>query len=90
VVVDYNRIQSLGRTEDVLNLDPLAAKWASFGWEAIEVDGHSVDALLATLSTAEIFLRLIPLLSVRGVVTLADAKAFCDKMLLLRWQTSRF
>jgi DNA polymerase-3 subunit epsilon len=41
-------------------------------------------------ATAEIFLRLLPLLSSRGVVTLADAKAFCDKMLLLRWQTSRF
>jgi transketolase len=49
VIVDYNRIQSLGRTEEVLNLEPLAAKWTSFGWETVEVDGHSVDALHATL-----------------------------------------
>jgi transketolase len=49
-VVDYNRIQSLGRTADILDLDPLDAKWASFGWEVVEVDGHSVDALHAKLS----------------------------------------
>jgi transketolase len=50
VVVDYNRIQSLGRTQEVLNLDPLAAKWAGFGWEAVDVDGHSVEALYGTLA----------------------------------------
>jgi transketolase len=50
VIVDYNRIQSLGATCDVLNLDPLPAKWSSFGWEVVELDGHDVDALHQTLS----------------------------------------
>jgi transketolase len=45
VIVDYNRIQSLGHTREVLNLDPLADKWRSFGWHTVEVDGHSVEAL---------------------------------------------
>ena len=63
-VVDYNRIQSLGRTEEVLNLDPLAAKWASFGWEAVEVDGHSVEALQETLSK-------VPLASQRPTCVIA-------------------
>lgn len=49
VIVDYNRIQSLGHTSDVLNLEPLAEKWRSFGWHAVEVDGHSVEALTAAL-----------------------------------------
>lgn len=49
VVVDYNRIQSLGTTDEVLRLDPLPAKWNSFGWHAVEVDGHDVDALQRTL-----------------------------------------
>jgi transketolase len=51
VIVDYNRIQSLGQTKDILDLDPLAAKWQSFGWHATEVDGHSVPALVEALST---------------------------------------
>lgn len=50
VIIDYNRIQSLGSTDDVLRLDPLAEKWRSFGWHAVEVNGHDVDALHRELS----------------------------------------
>ena len=49
VVIDYNRIQSLGSTDEVLGLDPLAAKWQNFGWDAVEVDGHDVGALVSAL-----------------------------------------
>lgn len=45
-IVDFNKIQSLGRVEEVLGLDPLADKWRSFGWAVREVDGHDVGALL--------------------------------------------
>lgn len=70
-----------------------------------DFEGHHLDAIAQRLgvtvegrhtslgdarATAEIFLKLIPLLGSRGVVTLADAKGFCDKMLLMRWQTSRY
>lgn len=41
-VVDYNKIQSLGRVKEVMDLEPLAAKWRSFGWGVCEVDGHDV------------------------------------------------
>lgn len=44
-VVDYNKLQSFGRTEDISGLEPLAEKWRSFGFSAREVDGHDVDAL---------------------------------------------
>jgi transketolase len=50
VIVDYNRIQSLGTTDQVLCLDPFPDKWRSFGWYAEEVDGHNVDALQAVLA----------------------------------------
>lgn len=50
LVVDYNKIQSFGTTADVLNLDPLAAKFEAFGWETIEVDGHDHAALAAALA----------------------------------------
>lgn len=52
VIIDYNRIQSLGHTSEVLNLDPLADKWRSFGWDTNEVDGHDVDALVTALGSA--------------------------------------
>lgn len=41
VLIDRNRLQSLKSTEDTLALDPLDKKWASFGWEARTIDGHS-------------------------------------------------
>lgn len=40
VVIDRNRLQILGRTEDVLGLEPFADKWRAFGWEVVEIDGH--------------------------------------------------
>jgi transketolase len=45
VVVDYNKIQSLGRVKEVIDLDPLVDKWRAFGWGAVELDGHDLGAL---------------------------------------------
>lgn len=39
-IVDYNKIQALGFTNKIINLEPLKRKWQSFGWQAEEVDGH--------------------------------------------------
>ena len=47
-VVDRNRLQQGARTEETKQLEPLAAKWASFGWEVREVDGHDHAQLLDT------------------------------------------
>lgn len=52
VVVDYNKWQATGRSEEVMALAPLAQKWAAFGWRTREVDGHSMPALLESLSLA--------------------------------------
>ena len=49
LVADMNGQQALGRTEDVLEMEPMADKWAAFGWDVHEVDGHDVDALSARL-----------------------------------------
>ena len=49
-VIDYNRIQSFGRVEDVLALEPFADKWRAFGWDVEEVDGHDHDVLRTALS----------------------------------------
>jgi len=45
VIVDFNKIQSFGRTSEVLNLEPFADKWRAFGWDTLEVDGHDLAAL---------------------------------------------
>lgn len=49
VIVDYNKIQSLGRVEEILDLEPLGAKWTAFQWAVREVDGHNFVELERTL-----------------------------------------
>ena len=44
-IIDYNKIQSFGRVETVLALEPFADKWRAFGWHVQELDGHSHEAL---------------------------------------------
>ena len=46
-IVDYNKMQALGKTEEVIHLEPYAAKWESFGWSTIQVDGHNIQDLTA-------------------------------------------
>jgi transketolase len=50
-IVDYNKIQSFGTVKEVLDLEPLAGKWQSFGWATREINGHDFkqieDALLS-------------------------------------------
>lgn len=45
VIIDYNKIQSLGDTNNVLCLEPLAKKLEAFNWRVINVDGHDHEAL---------------------------------------------
>ena len=45
VMIDYNKIQSAGQTDEILPLEPLADKWRAFGFAVAEVDGHDVAAL---------------------------------------------
>ncbi len=44
-IVDFNKWQATGRSEDVLALGPLVDKWRAFGWDATEIDGHDMAAL---------------------------------------------
>jgi transketolase len=52
VLVDYNKMQCYATTAEVLDLEPLAAKWRSFGFAAREVDGHDLSALRRALRAA--------------------------------------
>ena len=52
-IVDRNRLQISGSTEDVMHHDDLAARFAAFGWNVILVDGHDYDALAAAFEKAK-------------------------------------
>ena len=52
-IVDYNRFQIDGRVEEVMNLEPLLNKWESFGWHAIQCDGHNIEELLEAFTEAK-------------------------------------
>ncbi|MDR1412254.1 MAG: transketolase [Spirochaetaceae bacterium] len=48
-IVDRNRLMIDGKTEDVMRLEPFAAKWEAFGLEVVEVNGHDFKELAAAL-----------------------------------------
>ena len=50
VVVDYNKWQATGRSNDIMALPPLVKKWEAFGWNALEADGHSLRALAEAMN----------------------------------------
>jgi transketolase len=49
VIVDYNKIQSLGTVKEVMDLEPFADKWRAFGWAVREIDGHNLAEIVDTL-----------------------------------------
>ena len=48
-IIDYNKWQATGRSQEVMALEPLTAKWESFGWHAQRIDGHDIEAINSAL-----------------------------------------
>lgn len=53
VLVDYNKIQSLGDVSEVCGLEPFTDKWESFGWNVASIDGHDTREIETTLLAAQ-------------------------------------
>jgi len=51
-VVDCNRLQIDGWVKDVMQVEPLAAKYAAFGWEVLRIDGHNMSEIVDALEQA--------------------------------------
>lgn len=51
-IIDFNKWQATGRSREVMSLESITEKWQAFGWEAMAVDGHNMEQLVATLSAA--------------------------------------
>lgn len=52
-IIDRNRLQIDGGTEQVMGIDPLKDKWVAFGWNAIEIDGHDFSQIKTALKRAD-------------------------------------
>jgi len=52
-ILDYNGCQIDGRVKDIMNLEPLAAKWQAFGWHTIEINGHDMQQILNAYAEAK-------------------------------------
>jgi transketolase len=51
-IVDYNKLQSDDRNDNIMRLEPLAAKWRAFDWAVVEIDGHDIAQILSALRRA--------------------------------------
>ena len=49
VMIDFNGWQATGRSREIMQMEPLAEKWTAFGWDACEIDGHSIPDILTAL-----------------------------------------
>lgn len=52
LIVDYNKWQAIGATNEVLNLEPLDDKWRAFGWVVVSIDGHDHAQIEKALETS--------------------------------------
>lgn len=51
--LDHNGLQIDGRNEEVISVEPLTAKWRAFGWEVLQVDGHSFEQITTAVERAK-------------------------------------
>jgi transketolase len=51
-IVDYNKMQSDATNAEIMSLEPLAAKWSAFNWQALEIDGHDFAQMAIAFEAA--------------------------------------
>ncbi len=52
-ILDYNNIQLMGNVSKIMEVAPVADKWAAFGWEVLEIDGHDFCQIIGSLYKAK-------------------------------------
>ena len=53
VIIDKNNFQQTGSNKEIMNVENLKDKWSSFGWHAIELDGHNIEDLFAFFKNSQ-------------------------------------
>lgn len=66
--IDRNGLGITGFTEDILKMEPLAEKWAAFGWEVRSIDGHDIAQIQNTLSDIRVRTSKKPLMIIANTV----------------------
>ena len=54
VIVDRNTLQLADRTEKIMPLEPLTAKWEAFGFDVKSVDGHDIAEIIETIEAIDL------------------------------------
>lgn len=77
VIVDFNKWQATGRSEEVMALNPFTDKWKSFGWDVCRVNGHDMTELVSTIEnwkedTGKPFAIIADTVKGRGVSFMED------------------
>ena len=52
-IIDKNSLQANGKVTDRFDTNPLPEKWASFGWNVIEIDGHNMEEIITALDKTD-------------------------------------
>lgn len=65
-IIDYNKLQSFGRTNEVINQTNMGERWKSFGWEVYEVDGHNLAELEKTFRLPQTGPKVIIAHTIKG------------------------
>lgn len=65
-IIDHNKWQATGRTQEITGLEPLASKWRAFGWQTHEVDGHDIGAVLEALDAPQDGPKVIVAHTIKG------------------------
>ena len=56
-IIDYNKWQATARSQEVMALEPLSAKWQAFGWHVQQIDGHNFEAICQALEAARLEIK---------------------------------
>lgn len=54
-ILDYNRVQLMGKVAEIMEISPVKDKWVSFGWNAVEIDGHNISEIISSIEEAKKF-----------------------------------
>lgn len=66
MIVDYNKLQGYGKTNEVIDLEPLNGKLKSFNWDVIEIDGHDYEAIENALNQQTVKPKAIIAHTIKG------------------------
>ena len=66
LIIDYNKLQGYGQTNEVINLEPLKDKFIAFNWDVIEIDGHNYNEIENVLSKKSTIPKVIIAHTIKG------------------------